>query len=436
MLVLVRGWLQRLKDDRVQGALWLALAAGLAGLLALVAVPFVTSLYLPATYGAYALVLAFGMVLSTLATGRYEMLCVVAPHDPNGERTSGTAARLAVGIDLASSGVVMMLVLGFVAIRADSLTPDQQGLWLAGPVMMCLSGLAVVQSLVDTRRGNFRLLAFLTLIRAAGVPVGQVLMGQWWPNAWGLLLPTMVMGLVPVARLTFLIATSPRIPAVKYRDFAREHRKYPVYQVPAALANSLSTSTLLFSLTAAYSVASAGIFSVGTRISGFPATLIGGPVNSVYFREAARISNDRRRARRLYVRVTLLMAGAGVGCYLVLLLALPFLVGFLGPEWSQARVMIIATIPLGLAAIVSSTPNSTLITYGHQGLLLAWRVALISLPPLVVLGCAFFGIQDSVAVLAAGVVLLAGATLYAWRGVGVIDRGPSEGTGLMPRGRD
>lgn len=409
----------RLRDKRVTGAAWMTVAAGISAFVALLSVPFITRIYEPATFGAFAFVLAFLGTLSAVSTGRYEMLCVVAPHTPEGEAEAGQAARLSARIALVAALLLATaMALWVLVFHRDLGGAAGLALFLL-PLMLFTSGLGTIQTLMDNRRAYYRLMASLTVMKAVLVPLGQIGFGLINPSLISLLLPSVLLSVVTVGRFVYLIRRTPA-PDRSYREFAKEHRRYPVFQVPAAIANGLSTNIFVFALTAAYSTATVGIFSLATRLSGIPSALFGGPMNTVYFREAARIAEDRQRARQLYLKTLGAVIGLALLAYAALIAAMPVLLKVLGPEWQQTPAMVIATIPLSLAGMLSAPPNSALIVYGRQGVLLVWRLVLIAAPPAAIIAGAQLGWPDTTSVLVAGLLLVTGVALYALWGLRLI----------------
>ncbi len=417
----LRGLSRALFDDRVQGAAWLSIASLISAVVAIVAVPMLTEIFTPDDFGALALMSAIAATAGTIASGRYEMVCIVAPHDEAGNATARQAASVAswlsVGAGALFAGVSLFLYLGYGGLGRPSVVV------FGIPVLIALTGIGAAQVLLDTRLGNYGLLAVLTVLRSVGMVIVQVGWGQFYPSLSALIVPFIAFSAIPLVRLLWLLRLHPARNQMPTREFLRRYRTYPIFQVPAALANSLSSNIIVFALGGAYGVTSVGIYSIATRITSAPSAIVAGPVNTVYFREAARLSRDRRKSLQMYGGVVVGLLVVGVAGFVLLAFLTQPLVGLLGSDWTGAAGMILATIPMGLALFITAPANSALIAYGQQAQLLAWRVGLVVTPPLLILFGPRLGWSDSAAVAAASVALLAGTIGYLLFGLRVVRRG-------------
>lgn len=415
-----------LRNRSVRGAGILGFAALISAGVSLVAIPFIARIYTPATFGSYALLAALVATFSTVVSGRYEMMCVVAPHDESGVREAWAAARLSLGITALLGALGFSVVTIFLSVWGENLQSDTWMVWALTPIGVCLGAFTSVQALLDTRLANYRLLATLYIARVVIMASGQILLGLGWPTIVSLSIPLFLSNVPSLLRLIQLMHLSPGGIDASYWQYAKAHWKFPVFQVPAALANSLSGNILLFSLTATYGAATAGFFSIATRLTGFPASAFGNPVNTVYFREASRLVGDRRNSLALYVRVVSLLILLGLVLFGLMYALSPYLVLVLGPEWSAAQGMILATIPMGFSLLITAPPNSALISHGGQGQLLVWRLLLVVGPPIVILVGPVFDWSSTTVTTYASVLLLISTLVYVLWGIRTIKRGRAD----------
>lgn len=406
-----------------------------SALVTILALPIITDLYEPSLYAQFALTLAAATVIATAASGRYETVCIVLPHTKDGDLEAWKTARLAALVAL----IVTMLLslLAFSLVAADLLIdPPDRLPFLATPLLVFLGALGTIQQSLDTRRANYRLLSGLGACQVTILVLGQVGLGYLNASIGALLLPLGLSFLPRVGRLIWLFISLPQDCPDTYWALLLRHRRYPQLQVPAALANSLSNNIFLFALASAYGGGTVGVFAVALRVILFPSIVVTGPVNTVYFREASRVSQDTRLSLRMYRTITGVLLLLGVGVFALLAIASGPFASILGAEWSNAQDMILATIPMGLAALIGALPNSVLVSFGRQGQLLAWRLIIVALPPLVVLGGPPLGWSDVLAIgLASAVLLLCTLGYVAW-GVKVIQKQPAAEAAQAQGGED
>lgn len=270
--------------------------------------PVLTGIFTPDDFGALALVSAIAATLGTVVSGRYEMVCVVAPHDETGNAIARQGAIVAAG--LSTVAAVLLMVASLVVLLGAGGFGKPPVVVLGIPLLVALSGTADSQALYDTRLGNYGVLSAWHS-QSPGCSHRASDLGTDGPLPRCAHCTTILFSGVPLVRLIWLIRRNSSPKHLSYRAFLNEYRKYPIYQVPAAIANTLSTNITIFALGAAYGVNSVGIYSIATRVTGAPSTIITGPVNTVYFREAARLSANRKKSIQIYggVVVGLLITG-------------------------------------------------------------------------------------------------------------------------------
>lgn len=407
--------LRRLIQVRsLAGAGGLASAGLMSGLVVLLTLPVITRLYPPDQYAGYALALAISSLLATVVSGRYEMACVVAPQDAKGDREAWKVARLALLVSLVCCSLLQMSLASLVFVpRLRDLT-GVDPVWLFLPILVLLSAVQAIQTLLDTRLGRFALISMITVVRSVVLASLQIISGLLGPSEIGLILALAASMLPSCIRLCYLLArkqpgTCPR----SYSELARTYRRFPQYQIWAALANNLSLSVFIFFLAYTYGGVVVAIFAVASRIVLFPTTIITGPVNTVYLRQAAQLVDNPAAGFRSYRNLSFTLSGVGTAVYAVLAAIVPWIAGVLGPEWSGVSGYIYATVPMGLALFVSSLANSTLIVHARQPQLLAWRLVLVIAGPAILLIGVRIGAGAVLAVAVASIALLLGSAAFA-----------------------
>ena len=377
-----------------------------------VTLPIITRLYTPSEYAGYAIALAASLVLSTIVSGRYEMVCVVAARDHAGDCEAWKVARLATVCALASSVLLqlsaLLLVVG--GVNSVGVTPE---VLMAVPTLTFLTAVNSIQTLLDTRLGNYHTISFLTAVRACVLCVLQIVFGLLFPSAHGLII-ALCISLVPGGgRLGYLLARrSPGRFHLAFRALARRHRRYPQFQVWAALANSLSVNFLVLVVASAYGDAQAGLFAVASRIAFFPTSVIAVPVNTVYFREVAGVAADKSRVAALYGRATRVLGLASVAIYSAIAVATPLFAALLGNSWQSSAWFILALVPMGVALCLGAPANSTLTVQGRQVGLLMWRLTIVFVGPALVLTCTSVGANAPTAVGFSSIGVLVVTILY------------------------
>ena len=417
-----------LRDPRVNGVGGLASAGMASSLIAVVLLPIVTRIYTPDQYAGYALALAASALLATVLSGRYEMACVVAPNDDSGDREAWKMARLALCLAIGCAIVLQIGIALAVATIASHLTEPTEVALLLLPLTTLAVAASSIQTLLDTRIGAYHTISLLLVARTAILCGLQILLGLSQPTTAGLLIPLVICQAPSLLRLLYLLVKkAPGPHASTFRQLAIRHKRYPQFQIWAAIANSLGFNLFVLALSISYDQLAVGLFAVASRIVLFPTAVITGPIRTVYFREASRRANAQTAGLSLYNRILLALCIAGCAIYLLIALVTPCLTAALGSDWSAAEIFIYASIPIGIASFIGAPANSALIVHGRQGGLLVWRLVLVASGPALILAAPAAGVSGAVAVGAASTGLLAATAAYAWwaRRVFVGVNGPS-----------
>jgi O-antigen/teichoic acid export membrane protein len=388
-----------------------------------VSLPIITSIYGPGTYAQFALVLAVSSLLATAVSGRYEVGVIVLPHSAEGDGEAWKLARLATILTLLVT--VLLQLISFIAV-ALGLGSGNYGnvAILLTPLATGLTAVSAIQTMMDSRRSRFQVISLLQIARVVILLGLQIGLGFYSPSAASLVIPLLLAGVPSAVRLTWLMSRFKSGSEFTYVQLAARHNRYPKFQVPAALANSMSVNAFTLGLAVAYGDISVGLFAVASRIVFFPSSLINLPINTVYLREASRVAGERSKARSYYQKTMLFLLVSGTLCFAVLALAIGPLTSLLGPDWTQAKDMTVAIIPLGLASFAGTLPNSALISYGRQKDLLFWRLVLaLSAPVILLLGPALDLTYLESSALASWCVLFL-SIVYSYWGVRIIRSAP------------
>jgi O-antigen/teichoic acid export membrane protein len=279
----------------------LELATGTAAgqVIALLALPIISRLYQPETYGVFVVFVAVAQIGVVIACGRYD-LAIVLP------RRHGAAAAVAVvAIGITFISVFVLALIGHVLATAN----------LAGTFLLMLKYLdwVVLAILVLsfnriclfwlTRRKQFRGVAWLRVQQVVGAAGLQILFAFVTGGAASGLIMGFVLshllatltGSVLVYRSGFplgwakggWVAAGRRLCAM-----ARRFRQFPIFTVPAGLLNSFAIQSLSLVSAAFFPAAAVGHLGMGQRIGNAPTQFATLSIGQVVVQ---RLSENRSR---------------------------------------------------------------------------------------------------------------------------------------------
>ena len=362
----------------------------------------IVRLYVPAEFGVFSTWLGVVMTSAVLVTGRLEMALVI---EADGEpRRFAMAATLAT-ICLAAA-VLFMLVLGAYLIVPAShhFTP---GLVLAFlPTTLLIAAAQTWQSWAAAE-GLYRGLSWMRIAQAVGVTSMQVLVGWLAPSALGLALGHALGVLLGVVAAACMMPLSLRafLPWVgfrkKLRAFWIQHRRFPLFALPADFINTAAGPLPLFFITSKFGSEASGFYALAVRILGGPISLLGTAVLDVFKRSAATSYRELGHCRDDYLRTFRVLAVLGVVLALgVILVAEPLFAWAFGETWRQAGVIAVWLMPMFALRFVASPLSYVFYIAGVQRVDLAWQCGLLCITVLAFMGGLEF--ESSVKAYAAG----------------------------------
>jgi O-antigen/teichoic acid export membrane protein len=227
------------------------------------------------------------------------------------------------------------------------------------------------------RRGDFRFLGAIRLSQGALFAVLPMIPGI--NLVWGL-----VLSFVPGAVRSAGVLRGQ--PWGRVREAAWKFRRFPLYSLPGAMLDVAGTSAVIWIVTGAYGMGTAGQYSQVARLLGGPLFLVG----AALFQVLLRTSSEHVRAGRGLQPLVSSTAWRLLGmAFLVVLLTALFgerLLGLLlGPGWRVDTLFLVLIVSAAAIRAAVSPLSSVLVATGRLGPLTAWQAtycvtSLVALP--------------------------------------------------------
>lgn len=361
-------------------------SAGVVGQAILLAImPLVTRLYTPTDFGVAAV---FGALLSTLlmATSlRYEMAIVL----PRFDRQAQVIMRLALLLTLASAAIVLVIVAIWRAPISRMLrVPGLEGLLWVLPLAVVGAGVYRVFNFWAVRRRDFGLIARTRIWQPSANAATQVIAGILGSGPLGLIAGQvigLIVGSKSLARGARVRARLDRTEWRRIRGAARRYARFPKFDVPAAMVDTLSQQLPNLLLALLFNPAVAGWYMLAERTIAAPMTLISQAVGQVVYAK----SRDDAITGSLLTSTVKIVALLGLGVAVVGILFVPLAPMLFdhvfGREWENAGLYS-AILFFGFAAqFVYSSISLTLPATNGQHLNLVIHVILLTVKLLALL---------------------------------------------------
>ncbi|HHV25268.1 MAG: oligosaccharide flippase family protein [Methanosarcina sp.] len=286
----------RKKKSFASDVLTLAGGTTFAQILTILSAPVLTRLYGPEDFGIWALYISITSIISVIACMRYEYSIMLPESDEEAVNLVGLSF-LAV---LFVSGLTFPVIWYFKEPIVTILNSQQIGdyLWLVPPFIF-VNGVFLALNNWNSRTKLFKRLSLSRVFSSVSATTTQIGLGFAGKiGAGGLIagslagqsIATFVLGGQIWRDDRKLITKSLNWKKV-YEGF-KKYRKFSFIDTWAALMNSVSWQLPAFLLSAFFTPAVVGFYSLGFRLLQLPMSFIGGSISQVFFQRASRAFSE------------------------------------------------------------------------------------------------------------------------------------------------
>lgn len=369
-------------SDFLRNSLTLSGGVAVAQVLPLLFYPLLGRIYTPADFGLLAVITSIVSVLSVLASGKYESGILVA-------KDKEEAAHLA-----ALSVLLGFLLLAVVWPLVQWLMGDRLAMWLGEPdlarwLFVCpVSAFSILVFNVYNewcvREKYFKALSVNKMVNAGATTLGKVFLGFVRLVGQGLVVGDMagrVVSAVGCAVRAFLKdgATFRRVRLSGIVGCAAKYKEFPLYNMPGRLLNTLGQSMPVLLLTAFFSSAESGFFSMAMLVFVLPVTVIGNSLGDVYRQRANEEYVRSGQCKGSYDKLLRLTALMGFGALAVVVWFLPWLMQVvLGSEWYTAGQYAQILAPCMVLSFIANPLSGLFIVADKLRQFFLWQVLYVA----------------------------------------------------------
>jgi lipopolysaccharide exporter len=354
-----------------------ALAQGFNVLLA----PVLTRLYLPVSFGQYALFASFLNVATVAVSLRYELGIVAEPTEQRAAHLALAAFLFSLPTSLIGGGVLLLFIhfslLGFNAL------PPYTAVLMAGALVF-VAGFSVLRYWF-VRQEQFGCVSQATVVQNTVRSVSHAAIGAIGGGVAGLLAGEL---LGRSAGMTRMFRTAwPKIKAHvfpidrrKFSEVLRDDLQFPVYSLPSSVVDSTAANICIPLVVWYYGSSAGGYFALVQRILAVPLILISASVADAFqARLALYVRNTPDRIVLLFQKTSAgLMCVGVIPTALLMFYAGPAFRTVFGEKWIAAGSMAAIVAPFFLAQFVVSPLSRLVFVLDGQRLKLIYDVVALS----------------------------------------------------------
>jgi len=352
-----------------------------AQLLPIAVSPILTRIYTPEDFGVLALFMSLSMILSIVATGRYELAIVLPKKDTHGFNL------LALSVIIAGIFSVLLIIalLFFHDFFVVLLKNEKIGKWLylLPVVVFFLSGYNAL-NYFHTRLKNYKILAKFRVLRSAVLAIVQT--GLFFLHN-GILALVSGYSLAQLSGNMAMMREALKdselrktVSKAKMIALAKKYSKFPKFTLFANLLNKGSSEMPNILITPLFSSSILGFYSLGYRLLAVPSSFIGASLSQVFMQAANEEILKTGKSNVIFKSVFKKLLLIGVPFFVLLATFAEPVFGFVfGSEWAIAGTYAMLLTPLLFTRFIVSTLSVVLYVFEKHAIILATQIVMFAI---------------------------------------------------------
>jgi len=342
--------------------------------------PVLTRLYGPEDFGVLALFIAVTAIFGSVANARYE-LAIMLPHEDD---DALNIAALGTLIAATLSAVLLVVVALFNARICRLLGNEHIGPWLyLVPPTVLFTGLFNSLNYYNSRIKRYQDIARANMLKAVILAAVQLAAGFLKFGAGGLVVGQAASSLFANARLlrnTLGRTDWKRVVTLRsMRRQARRYRDFPLFSMPAILANTMAQHLTNILVSGYFSVATLGQYALVQRVLGIPSSLVGAAIGQVFFQQATDERKRTGKAVSTFDATVKNLFLLSVPSFLFLMLIADDLFAFVfGERWRIAGHYARILAPFFAVRFIVAAVTTINSVFEKQKISLVWQLLLLA----------------------------------------------------------
>lgn len=360
-----------------RNVLILITGTSLAQVIPIAVSPILTRLYSPDQFGVFAIYIAMISIVGVIITGRYEQ----AIHLPSKESDAFHVTALSIGISIALSAILMILILIFSELIIKWIGGAALRPWLyLIPVSTLMIGVYQALSYWSNRKSKYKRLAISRTAQSGSSTLAQLGIGYAGGGMIGLQSGQIIGQIIATNVLirqiwceeknTILILKYPKMLAL-----AKKYINFPKYLIAAACLNTAANQLPILLFATFYNISVVGYLSLTQRVMAAPLSLISNAIGDVFRQEASHAYIANKNCKEIYLKTLKRLILISFIPFLVFFFMAPRLFSiFFGENWRVAGVYAQILLPMAFLQFIV-IPLSSMFSIAQKAKLdLLWQI--------------------------------------------------------------
>lgn len=338
--------------------------------------PILTRIYSPTDFGVLALFISITGIFVSIANGRYELAIVLPVKDEEAMNVTALCVAIAALLSVALF-VIIIISHDFIVLKLGNSAINR---WLYFvPLAVFLMGIFNALNYYHVRTKKFNDIAKANVSKSLATAFVQLSLGFAQIGTAGLIIGQLISyltGNTVLLKNIFREKDFPKfVDANEIKRLAKRYIDFPKYSIWSILANTLAYNLVNIFLSYLFGAAVLGFYSLGNRVLGTPASLVGTSFGQVFFQRATEERNRTGSAIEIFLKTSKTLALLGLPPFILLFFILEdlFAVVF-GEEWRIAGTYAKIMLPLFFIRFFTVPLTNINSVFEKQEIFLIWQI--------------------------------------------------------------
>ncbi len=358
-----------LKSEFLKNVATMMTGTAIAQAIPILISPILSRLYTPEHFGVLALFVSISAVISVMVTGRYE-LAVMLPKE---DKDAVAIIALSLLSTIIISGISLVILLFF----SDDITVffDEPAIanWLYFiPLVVLFAGIYQTFNYWSTRKKTFKINALSKISQTSAAGSSNILFGFLKFGEAGLILGFIFGQIAAALMLAFRAFSTIKqyFGKITFKDLlsnGKTYRNFPLFNMPHALLNTLSSNFPVLLLTRYFAISYIGSYNFSIYVILTPLTLISYTTAQVLYQKISSLSNAGDPVTPAIRKVVIQLVKIGLVPFLIVFAFTPWIFEIVfGSEWLDAGRYAQVLLPSFFMVFIVSTISFVPAALGHQ----------------------------------------------------------------------
>lgn len=369
----------QLRSESAQNVLILTSGFSVAQAIPIISMIALTWLYPEESFGIFFIYSSTNIILSIIATLRFQMSVVLPDNDDSAFHLLITSILIALVMSL----IALIFIVSLHEWITSMFKEKQLGTWLYFlPLSMFISGVFDSTNFWFNRKKQFKKISTARILRNLFLSVSQIVFGLLKQLTIGLI-GGLLIGQFASAAINFHRVFKEEkhrfrlLPLKKHLTLIKTYRNIPLFNTSISMVNSLSQQLPIFLLSNFYGVVIAGYYGLAYRVT-LPMSMFGQSVGQVFYQKASDWFNQGENLHALVKKTYLKLFKFGLVPFVFIMLFAPIIFRFLfGDNWETAGKYAQILIPFLFLSFLTAPVSYIVTVLNKQRKLTFYEIVLL-----------------------------------------------------------